>query len=260
MRSMRFALPLLLLVSAQGFSQQYSEGTCLMLQHQIDRFAAQPQNMNYRTARREYDRYCQNPVTPEQQQATANKEAAATAARAAAKSAAREEAAKLKVAAEPAKAKIADVTPVPPVPEPSQPTELSKPTVSEHDAVAAKQNIAPASTAAGQQVEPADTLASQQVVPPGSAEQQQAVAGTEQAGRVAPEPEPETQPQLQPQIENAPALPLSAGKPADGTAAADDLLMQVLTNMPLIAANIFAALLVVFLLTSWLGFTNTFAN
>jgi hypothetical protein len=66
MRWMQYTLLLLLLMCTQAIAQQYSSGACLLLQQQIDRFASQPQNSNYRNARREYDKYCLKPVSKPQ--------------------------------------------------------------------------------------------------------------------------------------------------------------------------------------------------
>ena len=63
MRWMRFTLPLLLLISPLAFGQkQYTEGACLLLQHQMVQFAAQPNSHNYQSAKREVDNHCQNPI------------------------------------------------------------------------------------------------------------------------------------------------------------------------------------------------------
>jgi hypothetical protein len=63
MRWMRFTLPLLLLISPLAFSQkQYTEGACLLLQHQMVQFSAQPNSHNYQSAKREFDNHCQNPI------------------------------------------------------------------------------------------------------------------------------------------------------------------------------------------------------
>ncbi|GAB2907504.1 hypothetical protein GCM10027181_03290 [Rheinheimera gaetbuli] len=60
---MRFTLPLLLLISPLAFGQkQYTEGACLLLQHHMLQFAAQPNNHNYQSAKREVDNHCQNPI------------------------------------------------------------------------------------------------------------------------------------------------------------------------------------------------------
>ncbi|MCB5213585.1 NERD domain-containing protein [Rheinheimera aquimaris] len=46
-----------------AFSQkQYTEGACLLLQQQADRFAGQPNSRNYQDARRELNNHCQNPI------------------------------------------------------------------------------------------------------------------------------------------------------------------------------------------------------
>ncbi|SEH85757.1 Nuclease-related domain-containing protein [Rheinheimera pacifica] len=63
MRWMRFTLPLLLLTSPLAFGQkQYTEGACLLLQHQIVQFSNQPNSHNYQSAKREFDNHCQNPI------------------------------------------------------------------------------------------------------------------------------------------------------------------------------------------------------
>src|SRR5690606_27380154 len=55
---------LLLTVTPLAYSQQqYSEGACILLAQQIDRFSQQKQSSNYRSARREYDRFCLQPAT-----------------------------------------------------------------------------------------------------------------------------------------------------------------------------------------------------
>jgi hypothetical protein len=62
MRWMRFTLPLLLLISPLAFGQkQYTEGACLLLQHQMVQFSAQPNSHNYQSAKREFNNHCQNP-------------------------------------------------------------------------------------------------------------------------------------------------------------------------------------------------------
>ncbi|MGP9800021.1 nuclease-related domain-containing protein [Rheinheimera sp. NSM] len=63
MRWMRFTLPLLLFISPLAFGQkQYTEGACLLLQQQTERFFGQPNSRNYQDARRELNNHCQNPI------------------------------------------------------------------------------------------------------------------------------------------------------------------------------------------------------
>lgn len=63
MRWMPFSLLFLLLISPICFAQkQYTEGECLLLQQQADRFAGQPNSRNYQDARRELNNHCQNPI------------------------------------------------------------------------------------------------------------------------------------------------------------------------------------------------------
>ncbi|MBU1312053.1 MAG: NERD domain-containing protein [Gammaproteobacteria bacterium] len=82
MRWMRFTLPLLLLISPLAFGQkQYTEGACLLLQHQMVQFAAQPNSHNYQSAKREVDNHCQNPIpAPEHELNLTNAPAKANAA------------------------------------------------------------------------------------------------------------------------------------------------------------------------------------
>ena len=58
MRWMRFFMFLIVLLPSQVSAQQHSEAVCLLFQQQIDRYANQKSNPNYRSARREYDKYC----------------------------------------------------------------------------------------------------------------------------------------------------------------------------------------------------------
>jgi type IV secretory pathway VirB2 component (pilin) len=63
MRWMRFILPLLLLISPLAFGQkQYTEGACLLLQHQMVQFSAQSNSHNYQSAKHAFDNHCQNPI------------------------------------------------------------------------------------------------------------------------------------------------------------------------------------------------------
>lgn len=62
MRYLLFTITLLLVSLPLAAQQQYTDGACILLQQQIDRFDQQRQNSNYRSAKREYDRYCQKPV------------------------------------------------------------------------------------------------------------------------------------------------------------------------------------------------------
>jgi len=52
MRWVRYFLPLLLLISVQAFGQQrYSEGACILLDQQVQRFSHMPQSSSYRNAK-----------------------------------------------------------------------------------------------------------------------------------------------------------------------------------------------------------------
>ncbi|WP_052749095.1 nuclease-related domain-containing protein [Arsukibacterium ikkense] len=63
MRCWRFTLPLLLVFSPLALGQQqYTEGTCILLQQQIARFSPQPQSRNYLDSKREFANHCKNPI------------------------------------------------------------------------------------------------------------------------------------------------------------------------------------------------------
>ena len=64
MRVLLFVVLLLCAVFSKSTvaQQQYNEATCLLLQQQIDRFVAQPENRHYRQAKRDFNQHCQNPI------------------------------------------------------------------------------------------------------------------------------------------------------------------------------------------------------
>jgi len=71
MRVLLSVVLLLFAVSSQNTfaQQQYTEATCLLLQQQIDRFAAQPESRHYLQAKREFNLHCQNPLVAPAKQA-----------------------------------------------------------------------------------------------------------------------------------------------------------------------------------------------
>ena len=75
-----FYILVLLVLSLPGAfgQQQYTEGACILLQQQIDRFSHQKQNSNYRNAKSEYERFCRKPVSALQRQATPTNNSAQT--------------------------------------------------------------------------------------------------------------------------------------------------------------------------------------
>lgn len=227
MQSLRILI-LLLVVSPLGYGQQqYSEGACILLQQQADRFAHQPQNSNYRSAMREYDKYCRKPVTVRQRPIANNSQPLASAA------------------------------------EVAEPIQDTKPVVesvtTQADAEAAVTRVtpidAPVSVAENSTTNPDNTVSAPAQIPgSGSTEVDAAVVATADNNTAVVNSEQQTshskatQPVLNP-------LPVTAsGETAQPVFAMDALLMQLLNNMPLIAANIFALLAAIFLLTSWLGF------
>jgi hypothetical protein len=186
MRWMQYTLLLLLLICTQAIAQQYSSGACLLLQQQIDRFASQPQNANYRNARREYDKYCLKPV--------------------------------------------------------------SKP---------------PVSNANRETAEPVLPQLPRQLPPQPQPQTYDEPTPTDQAAQL-PQAEPELEPQLEQALDqehaaaevvNVPPIIAPSTVTTDGNESevSEDIVVRILNNLPLIIANIFAWLLVLFLMTSWFG-------
>jgi hypothetical protein len=222
MRWMRFIVLLLLLTPWQSLAQRYSEGACLLLQQQIDRYANQRSNPNYRSARREYDKYCYTPTSRQQVPATAEQR----------------------------------VTPPPVAKAETQTIE----TVSAPAAQAAKMMaaepavvpVAPADSAEGDAAEisqqPDSTVATNEV-----ADAQVAAASEVIAADIAlPD---KAQPVVQP-AETQQTL----GVVADNGPDMEALLLQLLLALPLIAANIVAFLLTNWLGLNLPGFKGVFAE
>ncbi len=198
MRVLGLSCLLLLLLSPMLFAQQrLSEGACILLLQQIDRFSQQKQSSNYRNAKREYDLYCQPVAQP----------------------------------AKPQVAKPAVKAPLQTAPEPAaQQPEAAQPETAPETQPQKLVTIDTSPQTAAEQLPATDAATSLQ-------------ANTETAVGVAAQPLP------------APALttaPASVDTPAVNLGA-DALLMRILSSIPLIAANLVALLLLVFLITSWFG-------
>lgn len=218
MRYLLLVLSLLLFLSPQVYSQQqYTEGACIMLQQQIDRFSNQKQNSNYRNASREYEKHCRNPVSFLSQPAVTNEETVA------------------KKPEQPAK---------------NIQTETKPETTPEAEVL---------------KTEDHSTEPSVVIVTP--IEKKQVVA-TE----LKPAVESVTSPESEVSVDNfevklatpkiateiipsQPVAPsqLDENKTSSVTAALSEMQSKVVNNIPLIIANIFAFLLTIFLLTTWLG-------
>ena len=212
MRCTFYILLLFVLSLPKAFGQQqYTEGACILLQQQIDRFSHQKQNSNYRNAKNEYERFCRAPISALQRQATPTNRNAQTNATQPPSDKTENTAAGSANIALPTKpeAELAGTSPAP-QPEPV-PTRQPEPVAEQ-------------------------TLATE--VENAHLEQE-----TEQAEKVV-----------------APVLvaPVLVAQPEQrsmpDTTAPDDLWMSILSSIPLIAANLLALLLLVFLLTSWFGF------
>ncbi|MDX1537057.1 nuclease-related domain-containing protein [Arsukibacterium sp.] len=214
MHWVRYLLPLLLLIAVQAVGQQrYSEGACILLDQQVQRFSHMPQSSSYRNAKSEYDKHCNKPSRP--------------------------------VPPKPAPQQAEPVVVKPAEPEPQQqitPAEITQPTPVESANTAAD-------PAQPETSPPAVTVASPAVV----AEQLlQAEPEEDKPAEPEPavaEPNTLAEPMLPVPV----VIPTDdRGLPADWWRPAN-LINLVLANLPLIIANIFAFLLAVFLVTNWLG-------
>ncbi|MDP5150621.1 nuclease-related domain-containing protein [Rheinheimera baltica] len=221
MRLMQCTLSLLLLISIQATGQQYSAGACILLQQQIDRFAAQPQNSNYRYAKREYERSCLTPAVTPKPAVRDKRETVTT-----------------------------EVTP------PAKRTTevVNATTVTESLPAKTKAELAPVSVASSPEPKP-DQAASETIT---------VAAQPELVAAEAPVTEVTTTLGTDQTSVDAVAIPNNVAVLDDMAVSKDmpalndaiilnDAMMLILSNIPLVAANIVAVLLVIFLLTSWFG-------
>ena len=223
MRYLLFTITLLLVSLPLAAQQQYTDGACILLQQQIDRFDQQRQNSNYRSAKREYDRYCLKPVqaVPRGSQAR--------------------------------QAVPVNTTTTEPEQNAYTPPAPVK-VVTEAEAVPSATVTAEAGTGSADSIKPAETTSADVSAievgpePVVSLPEPASKAEPAKAEPVLAEPEAEMPEQVSPAAETA------AQPHATEPAAQQDMLGLVLNSIPLIAANIVALLLVIFLLTSWLGY------
>ena len=225
MRYLLFTLTLLLIPIPLAAQQQYTDGACILLQQQIDRFSQQRQNGNYRSAKREYDRFCQKPVQAvprgrQAQQAVPVNTAATERAE--------------KVLPQPAPVEVT-------APQEAAPTIAASAAVTAETAASDADIIKPAATTSAE-IAVADVSREPVVIQ---------LAADIKAEPVAAEPEVARPEPAIPTAEPA-ALPLAL--PQTQPAKQQDLLIRLLNSIPLIAANIVALLLAIFLVTSWLGY------
>lgn len=224
MRYLLFTITLLLVSLPLAAQQQYTDGACILLQQQIDRFDQQRQNSNYRSAKREYDRYCLKPVqaVPRGSQARQAVPVNTT-------------------TAEPEQNAYTPPAPV-------------KVVTEAEEAVPSAAVTAEAGTGSADSIKPAETTSADVSAievdpePVVSLPEPASKAEPAKAEPVSAEPEVEMPGQVSPAAETA------AQPHATEPAAQQDMLGLVLNSIPLIAANIVALLLVIFLLTSWLGY------
>lgn len=185
MRSLLFLLLLFFISLPLAFGQQqYTEGACILLHQQMQRFSHNPQSSNYRNAMREYDRFCQKPKSPFHVDTATRQRVEPTAQTV--------PEAKVEVVISPSRQ-----------PEPEAPLKLKQPLLAE-----TTESI---------------ITVSQPSVEPDNATDQSSV--------------------------NSQALPVVD----ENNAPADPIIFLIINNLPLIIANVFAFLLAIFLLTTWLG-------
>ncbi|MEW5682205.1 MAG: NERD domain-containing protein [Pseudomonadota bacterium] len=235
MRVVGLSCLLLLLLSPLLFAQQrLSEGACILLLQQIDRFSQQKQSSNYRNAKREYDLYCQ-PVVQPAKLPVAKPVVTAPVQTAPAPTAQAREAAKPNLPPQP----IAQSTTL----------QAAQPQTAAHDATsqtAAEQQpgtdiIVPTEAKAETTRVDTETVATAPVAAenPGDTHQTAESAPHTGAAQAMPTPAPTV-------------VPASTDSPI-ARQSTETLLMRILTSIPLIAANLVALLLLVFLITSWFG-------
>tara|TARA_R110002126_G_scaffold75469_24_gene188426 strand:+ start:5408 stop:6580 length:1173 start_codon:yes stop_codon:yes gene_type:complete len=217
MRWVRYFLPLLLLTAVQAFGQQrYSEGACILLDQQVQRFSHMPQSSSYRNAKSEYDKNCNKPQRP--------------------------------VPAKPAPSQPDPVVTKPAEPDPQQetiPAEIT-PTTSADTATdtAESETTVPALPV----ISPA--AVAEQLLQAEPEQEQAADAATSGAG----EPEPLITEPSEKFVPVPVIVPPEDGITlAENWWRPEYLLNLLLNNLPLVIANLFAFLLAVFLLTNWLG-------
>lgn len=252
MRWMRCFIFTLVLLPMELAAQQYSEAVCMLLQQQIDRYANHKSNPNYRSARREYDKYCyketsrrQMPVeveptvTEKPQPRLEYKRAARPAAKPqsqqletapagadAVAQAKNEKKAVVETAKQPATESVDANTPQNDVS-----TQHSIETTL--DAVADKVG---SDIAAESELDAAVSLESEAIDTAPSDVTSEEVAQTA----------------AEPVLHKTPVATVQS-EPDQGDAELQKILLEILQATPLVAANIVAFLLVVFLLTNWLG-------
>ena len=244
MYQMRIAiLMLLLLWPAYSQGAQYSEGACLLLQQQMERFSNQKQSFNYRNARYEYEKNClakpaakprpavtsQHDVTPAPTQQTANTAIQGSQSEQAAKPSPKQDAEEVakQGAAKSAADTASATTPATVVAKDSEAGPAVEKTATEAKPL-------PASAAVT-----ADTSADITGAAAAKSNTSAAVTASTSTSNAS---DPAKLP--------ARTVPVA-------TAAAESPLLVVveslLLNLPLISASIMALLMFVFLLTSWLG-------
>lgn len=223
MRVVGLSCLLLLLLSPLLFAQQrLSEGACILLLQQTDRFSQQKQSSNYRNAKREYDLYCQPVAQPAKPQVA-------------------KPVVKTPVQAEP----VPKPAPEAVAPKVATQSETPAQTATEPDTTlqtTAEQELTTTSAAPPQVKTEAIKVAADNVAAENPGDADQSAQATPQIGDVG-QAVPTPAPIVAPAITNPPVARQST----------ETLLMRILTSIPLIAANLVALLLLVFLITSWFG-------
>lgn len=218
MRCLLFILSLLLLSSPSVYGlQQYTEGACILLDQQIQRFSHQPQSSNYRNAKLEYEKHCTKSSRPVPRETEPRR----------------------------------DTAPARPAPQPSDSqanvnkpaeTAVTKPETKPAEATPAVTTPPEASQQAGSIATPAAVAERLLLAEPAVAQPAEADLPVAAANElpVATLPVPVV-------------VPADEATMAGAWWQLENLPTVLLNNLPLIIANVFALLLTVFLLTNWLG-------
>ncbi|MGI5308102.1 nuclease-related domain-containing protein [Rheinheimera sp. WS51] len=217
MRCLLLIVSLLFCISPLVYGQeQYSEGACILLQQQIDRFSAQKQSSNFRGATREYEQFCKNPTSfmPVYTKKAANVETKPEATKGP-ENKATTDIAKLSTAAKP-------VTK-------SKPTEQVVATITEitKEQVAANEDANLAKNAVLTTSKQASNSEPEVAIPE--------VIVTEDT------------------IAQAPVREIASATEVRSDIMDRDLVLELLNDIPMMSAHIVAFLLAIFLLTNWLG-------
>jgi hypothetical protein len=260
MRWMRYLIFFIMLVPSQVLAQQHSEAVCLLLQQQIDRYASQKSHPNYRSARREYDKNCykappRQPRQVEVEPTVTEKPQPRLEYKRAARPAAKPQSQQLETtpAAADSQTQLKNETQTAIVGTDKQSAIEPVDASTSQDNTSAPQNDISTQNATESTLDAAADKAGSDFA--AESEFDAAVDLESEATDTAPAdvtPEAVAQTVMAPGLNTTAKAPLHS-ETEQGDAELQKILLEILQATPLVAANIVAFLLVVFLLTNWLG-------